>query len=386
MRLIDKTVSLVLTVVVVVTCLTSIAFSANAISIVPDDEYDYMVYSNKSYMLYKYNGNDTDIVLPDSFLGKPVVGIWDNCFKDSGIKSIEIPDSYINIGSDAFYSCANLQSVRFPASLTSLGIGAFSFCTSLEEMDFSAAVSIKEIPYALCNGDTMLKTVNIPGNINTIGERAFSGTGLTSVNIPDSVNEIYEYAFYGCVDLEEVTLPEKLTVLRRYIFSGCTSLESIVLPSDLKVIEDYAFKNATSLESVEIPRYLTKIGVEAFMNDTSLTKLFIPYSVTSIGANAFAPMSYNETLEVTCYENSYAAEYCYENTVNYKTIGIMFGDANDDGKINILDATAIQYYKIGERQLTDYGISCADVNHDGKISIRDATLIQMYLAKIITEF
>ncbi len=56
------------------------------------------------------------------------------------------------------------------------------------------------------------------------------------------------------------------------------------------------------------------------------------------------------------------------------------GDANGDGFITILDATAIQKYivKIPEENFRE---DLADVNEDGEINIIDATLVQIMLSK-----
>ena len=66
-----------------------------------------------------------------------------------------------------------------------------------------------------------------------------------------------------------------------------------------------------------------------------------------------------------------------------KPIGLMIGDTNGDGKINILDATQIQKHLAKLVTLTPEQEAVADTNHDGKINILDATQIQKYLAKLI---
>lgn len=58
----------------------------------------------------------------------------------------------------------------------------------------------------------------------------------------------------------------------------------------------------------------------------------------------------------------------------------LLGDANGDGSVTILDATAIQKHivKIPEENFRD---DLADVNKDGSITIIDATLVQIMLSK-----
>ena len=57
------------------------------------------------------------------------------------------------------------------------------------------------------------------------------------------------------------------------------------------------------------------------------------------------------------------------------------GDANNDGKINIRDVTAIQRHVCELELLDDRQLTIADTNGDGVVNINDATRLQMYLAE-----
>ena len=59
------------------------------------------------------------------------------------------------------------------------------------------------------------------------------------------------------------------------------------------------------------------------------------------------------------------------------------GDVNNDGKIDITDATLIQRYAAELEELDDTQLLAADANGDGKVNITDATMIQNYIAEII---
>ncbi len=61
---------------------------------------------------------------------------------------------------------------------------------------------------------------------------------------------------------------------------------------------------------------------------------------------------------------------------------VLRGDSNDDGEVDILDATAIQKHAA---KLKDINETAADVNGDGAVTITDATIIQKYIAKIEVE-
>lgn len=58
----------------------------------------------------------------------------------------------------------------------------------------------------------------------------------------------------------------------------------------------------------------------------------------------------------------------------------LVGDANEDGRINIKDATAIQKHLADAEMLSAAGVLMANVIGYDKLNIKDATLIQKYLA------
>ena len=65
---------------------------------------------------------------------------------------------------------------------------------------------------------------------------------------------------------------------------------------------------------------------------------------------------------------------------------IMLGDVDNDSKISIMDATAIQLHIAKTKILSEDALSRADTDKDSKVSVMDATAIQRYVAKVITEF
>ena len=61
---------------------------------------------------------------------------------------------------------------------------------------------------------------------------------------------------------------------------------------------------------------------------------------------------------------------------------LLLGDANLDGDISILDATAIQLHLARMVTFTAEALLCAEVTKDADVSILDATAIQLHLARI----
>ena len=66
--------------------------------------------------------------------------------------------------------------------------------------------------------------------------------------------------------------------------------------------------------------------------------------------------------------------------------GPSMGDTDGNGKIDVIDATAIQRSVAKIISLDEESVLYSDVDGDGKISIMDCTSIQQFVAKIITVF
>lgn len=64
----------------------------------------------------------------------------------------------------------------------------------------------------------------------------------------------------------------------------------------------------------------------------------------------------------------------------------LYGDADDDGEVTILDATYVQRYEAGITLPSPINMVNADVDYDEEVTIIDATLIQRYQVGIITRF
>ena len=60
----------------------------------------------------------------------------------------------------------------------------------------------------------------------------------------------------------------------------------------------------------------------------------------------------------------------------------LLGDANEDGNLNIKDATIIQKHIANILTLSEHGVDLADFNKSGDVNIKDATAIQKYIAGI----
>ena len=104
-----------------------------------------------------------------------------NCtIKDSSIYGLVLPKSLIEIGNDAF-SQNNLTSINIPSNVQIIGDSAFSSNYSLAEVTLNEG--IEKIGRNAFNGSNRLSgEITIPSSVMEIGDNAF-GNNLSKVNI-----------------------------------------------------------------------------------------------------------------------------------------------------------------------------------------------------------
>ena len=315
---------------------------------VPSIPFEYVI-KDGEVTLTKYIGTATEIVIPDTIEGKPVVAIGSKCFywnktlskitlnaglksigdkafvncwalesitlvdgietigKDAfsfckAIKSVTIPDSVKSIGDEAFYNCDNLETVIIGKGLADLGNRVFD--SNLKLKSFSVAsdnAKFCSVNGVLMNKDmTVLiqypigaaaKSYNVPDSVKTIGKYAFAYCKLNSVIIPDSVETIDEGAFYYS-DIVKVELGKSVKSIGDMAFEYCTKLNNVVFPAGLESIGDSAFYQCRSLSEVIIPDSVKTIGKYAFQCCTGVKTVVIGYGIETIGSGAFSGMNF----------------------------------------------------------------------------------------------
>lgn len=296
---------------------------------VTDDGFHYSLVQNKYAMLSKYEGDATEVVVPDMIEGikveelsytfasnKKIVSvqlpstikiIGENAFFNcKELREINIPDGVKTISQYAFRGCENLISINLPQSVKEIGTSAFAYCVSLTNINIPEGISV--LSYGIFSNCTSLELITLPNSITEISSSAFFECAkLETINFPDNLKKIGNGAFVRCANLKEINLPQSISIIgdgafsgtaitniewpikkiNDAVFSSCASLKSIVIPYGVTEIGSFAFSNCSSLEGVVIPDTVTRIGSAAFMNCASLTSISIPDSVTEIELQAF---------------------------------------------------------------------------------------------------
>ena len=159
-------------------------------------------------------------------------------------------------------------------------------------------------------------SVNLP-NATTIGEWAFSESGIKTIELPSSLTTLNAACiFLGCKNLTTVTANGVKEIIGESIFDGCTALKNVNLPN-AETITNYAFQFCTALEKIDLPSAI-KIGNNVFKSCTALKKITLP-KVTTIGANAFNQCGLTD---ITLPKVETIGERTFEECAQLKTLNI----------------------------------------------------------------
>lgn len=222
--------------------------------------------------------------------------------KRDSIKHIIISYGVTQIDTYAFDGCSNLESVVIPDTVDTIADGAFRNCSALSKFDSidsegniisnTTGYTFPICDYLTTIGDAAFsccdKIASIyDGNDNyglNIGKRAFiSCNGLTTINLQGEIDTVGEETFKDCKALSSVDM-EVLYDMANRMFENCAVLNTASLVGETK-IADEAFKGCSSLASFSFHPDITYIGTESFLG-TKLTSIMLPRCVT-ISNNAF---------------------------------------------------------------------------------------------------
>lgn len=240
-------------------------------------------------VLYKYTGNEKNVVVPEKIDGYTVTKISIQTFcRNENIKSVTIPDTVTEIGEFAFRGCTLLKKVKLPKTLRVLERGVFEKCINLKSI---------EIP----EENTKYKTVDnvvYSANMTTLTAYPANRQG-ESYTIPDGVEIIDSYAFTDNRNLKNVNIPETVTEIRGWAFFRSAKLENVNISTSLQKIGVFAFGECKKLSEFKIPDGMRMLESSVFYDCSSLHKLVCPKDFKSAGKHTL----FNCPIDTLCVYN-----------------------------------------------------------------------------------
>lgn len=214
--------------------------------------------------------------------------ICDHAFLDRNILSVQIPESVMAIGKEAFCHCHRLESITIPEGVHMIGDYAFANCYKLA-------------------------TIHLPESLNVIGDDIFYNCNrLSGIYIPKGFKSIYEALLpdYKSIIIEEVESEDlstevteedlantwtdesgvKYSADRKRLLKTPKGLDNYIIKDGTIVICDYAFAemykfmssfknsnpNYKGITTITLPNGIKKIGKLVFFACSNLNTIYIP--------------------------------------------------------------------------------------------------------------
>ena len=274
-------------------------------------------------ILRGYDGAGGDVVVPAEIDGFTVDVIGINVFKGDTITSLTLPETVLELRSNAVASCEKLTSVTLPQSLVVINRMNFFSCNALSEVTIPASVRyIGDTSFRFCDA---LRKITFEGVCPAIDMDCFSVLPDDAVAyVPDDQLEAYTAAFENAGSTVSVQPSGKNAVLvenNGYVeeeldFDASTgtitsyngyatylAIPETIGGAPVKAIGPEAFARHAYLAFLELPEGLESIGDSAFYNCETLGRVRFPSTLKTIGSNAFYNAYKSSVLELTSVES-----------------------------------------------------------------------------------
>ena len=332
-------------------------------------------------------------------------------------------------------AAAMLTASAVPASVSAEGMGAakttdeenaksYKVGTVIEQDNLVFVVYDKEDPrLTVKRWDVDYDEVEIPETVDglvvdAISSSAFDGKkNLKKVTLPSTIREIDSYAFHDCTSLRSINLHSGIESMGSLAFSGCKKLGNVRLSRNLSYIGEALFQACGYMDSISVPGSLENVsghlgqmithlytlrfcsGVKKIVSDTSLNnyyqkRIIIPPSAEELEPHCvgyrYEERDYAGITDAVIYgaKGSAAERYARENGIPFYDFDFKYGDLDNNGKINAVDASLVLYeYTLrgtgdGKGRLSGASELKADLNDDFVINAVDASIILQYYAAI----
>lgn len=274
-------------------------------------------------ILRGYDGAGGDVVVPAEIDGFTVDVIGINVFKGDTITSLTLPETVLELRSNAVSSCEKLTSVTLPQSLVVINRMNFFSCNALSEVTIPAGVRyIGDTSFRFCDA---LRKITFEGVCPAIDMDCFSVLPDDAVAyVPDDQLEAYTAAFENAGSTVSVQPSGKNAVLvenngyveEEFDFDASTgtitsyngyatylAIPETIGGAPVKAIGPEAFARHAYLAFLELPEGLESIGDSAFYNCETLGRVRFPSTLKTIGSNAFYNAYKSSVLELTSAES-----------------------------------------------------------------------------------
>lgn len=278
----------------------------------------------------------------------------------TSLEEINLPSSTSSIPNGLCWGCSALKSITLPESVESIGEYAFANCTALKDINLPSGVS--SMGKAALMG-TAIEQFVLPEKVTEVSPFLLAlTTKLTDVRLHDGVKTIGECAFQGNTVLKTIALPTDLESIEPSAFASCPSLETITIPDGITSIPDKCFYNDMALKRIIVGQSVTSIGADCFARYKSnastpqLTDVYLAGDALVSGGESFLDEACAQaTLHVQpALVDAYKTQSGWSR---FSIVPIAEGELTGVGQIqaNIAGGDAPVYTLDGKRTSTRFG-------------------------------
>lgn len=213
------------------------------------------------------------------------------------IVMINLEMSVSNIGPYAFKGCTSLSRIFIPRFLSSIGNEAFANTKSLEKFNLEFT------------------------RLETIGEKAFYGSGIKEIQLPDTLTTISDFAFQNS-DIDTITTPRSLNTLGKCVFtSSKLRIADFSRSTEIDKFSSEMFKDCINLEQIRMPPVQLTFGYSIFENCINLKSIILSDFITINSRTFYNCASLEYAIFPGIKSMTNATGYNFYKCVNLKLIG-----------------------------------------------------------------
>lgn len=278
-----------------------------------------------------------------------------------GSISVKYPSYYYNNDSSVYYGDTIVYHIEAEKSHEIIGVTVDG-----EELDLASFG--KTSTNKMDSMDLVLEKITTSHKIDVL----FSGVSVVNRNYSLTVS--YDESRGICNDgINKLSVAEGMDYKIRVTPFDGYRVDKIIDGNDIITNftgEYYTVKNITDNRAITIVFNKAESNTTVGTVGGSETTVDDP---TESQIDTTSETIFAEPVETTADTVAWSGEY-------------LSGDANCDGKVNVIDVTLIQKAVAGLSTLNDEQLDRADVDGDLQLTVKDATLIQKKIAFLITDF
>jgi hypothetical protein len=284
-------------------------------------QFSYTMLDDGTLEIKNYLGKDSEVHIPSKAFGRKVTSIGKVAFcMREDITLVEIPDTVVKIGTQAFYCCGELA-IEGGENIEEIGYGAFVSCQFIEELpQWDELRIIDDVAFASASG---VDGFVFGDNVEHIGMLAFDHSDVTDLNLPSSIKYIEGEAFN---DTPFASKMEGYVIVNDDILISFPTDERVIVPEGIRLISNCNPRTEESdIKEFYIPDTVTMVE-EILIYGTNGIRIYMPSSVEKIGVSkdfsGITTLLYGDKENVTlvCESGSYAESYAIKYNINYEIV------------------------------------------------------------------